>query len=133
MLTTWQSAVSISIERAYISDTPVIKFKIPVADSIISIALQHIDSACNLILSNNTNIKQEVLRRTNRHISFETTRTAQKTPLPTILCCRGTSLQSCYLATVGGYTNRLTDIRVQEFFYCCIYSLPRELVYQAVA
>jgi hypothetical protein len=75
MLTIWQSALSISTERAYISDTLVIKFKIAVADSIISIELQHVNSACNLILSNNTNIKPEVLR-TNHHPSFETTWTA---------------------------------------------------------
>jgi hypothetical protein len=34
-------------------------------------------------------IKQEVLGRTNRLLSFDTTRTAQKMTVPTILRCRG--------------------------------------------
>jgi hypothetical protein len=56
----------------------------------------------------------------------------------------GTSLPSCYLATIGGYTDRPTDSplirhgqhgkwRVQQFFFCSVYSLPRERVYRAVA
>jgi hypothetical protein len=43
----------------------------------------------------------------------------------------GTSLQSCYLAMIGGYTDRPTDTRVQQLFYCCVYSLMRERVYRA--
>jgi hypothetical protein len=38
------------------------------------------------------------------------------------------SLPSCYLATIGVYIDRPTDTRVQQFFYCCVYSLPRECV-----
>jgi hypothetical protein len=33
-------------------------------------------------------IRQDVLRRTNRLRSFDTARAAQKTTLPIILCCR---------------------------------------------
>jgi hypothetical protein len=109
MPTIRQSAVSISTERVYISDTPVVKFKIAVADSIISIVLKHIDSACNSILFNNTNIK-EALRRTaffplkwhrpNRKRRFRHMR-------PTILVllhlffAAGTCLSSRCLATKG--------------------------------
>jgi hypothetical protein len=35
----------------------------------------------------------------------------------------GTSLPSCYLAIIGGYTNRPTDTRVQQLFYCSLYYL----------
>jgi hypothetical protein len=45
----------------------------------------------------------------------------------------GTSLQSCYIAAIRGYTDRPTDKRVQQFFSCCVYSLPQERVYWAVA
>jgi hypothetical protein len=41
----------------------------------------------------------------------------------------GTSLPNCYLATIEGYT----DTRVEQLFYCCVYSLPRESGYRAVA
>jgi hypothetical protein len=45
----------------------------------------------------------------------------------------GRSLLSCHQATIGAYTDRPTDIRIQQFFYCCVYSLPKESVYRAVA
>jgi hypothetical protein len=56
----------------------------------------------------------------------------------------GTILKSCYLATIGRYTDRPTysslvthephiKRRIQQFFYCCMYSLSREPVYRAVA
>jgi hypothetical protein len=32
----------------------------------------------------------------------------------------GMSLLSCYLATIGGYTDRPTDTGIQQFFYCSI-------------
>jgi hypothetical protein len=37
----------------------------------------------------------------------------------------GTSLPSCYLSAIGWYT----DTRGQQFFSCCVYSLPREHAY----
>jgi hypothetical protein len=56
----------------------------------------------------------------------------------------GTFLPRCSLATIGEYTDRSTDpllirhgphrkLCVQQFFYCGVYSLPRERVYQAGA
>jgi hypothetical protein len=45
----------------------------------------------------------------------------------------GTSLPSRYLAMIGGYTDRPTDTRIQQFLYCCVYSLSWERVYRAVA
>jgi hypothetical protein len=55
----------------------------------------------------------------------------------------GTSLPSCYLATIGKYTDRPTDsplIRhgphrkcIQQLFYCCMHSMMRERVYQTVS
>jgi hypothetical protein len=44
-----------------------------------------------------------------------------------------TYLPSCYLATIGGYRDRFTDTRVQQFFYCCVYPLLRERVHGAVS
>jgi hypothetical protein len=46
-------------------------------------------------------IRQEVLGRTNRLLSFDMKRTAQET----------TSLQSFYVAIIGAYTGRSTDTR----------------------
>jgi hypothetical protein len=40
---------------------------------------------------------------------------------------------SCYLRTISGHTDRPTDIGVQQFFYSCLYSLPQECLYLAVA
>jgi hypothetical protein len=48
------------------------------------------------------NHKQEVLGRTNRLLSFDTMRTAEKTTSPTILFAAGTSLPSSYLLIIGG-------------------------------
>jgi hypothetical protein len=45
----------------------------------------------------------------------------------------GTSLPSCYLATIGRDIDRPIDTRVQQFFYSCVYSLLQGRVYQAVA
>jgi hypothetical protein len=36
-------------------------------------------------------------------------------------------------ATIGGYTDTSTDTHVQQFIYSCVYSLPRESDYRAVA
>jgi hypothetical protein len=41
-------------------------------------------------------------------------------------------LPRCYLAMIERYIDRPTDTRVQQFFYCCVYPLPRERVYRAV-
>jgi hypothetical protein len=38
----------------------------------------------------------------------------------------GTSLRIGYLATIGRSRDRSTDTRVQQFFYCFVYSLQRE-------
>jgi hypothetical protein len=75
-------------------------------------------------------IIQDVLGRTNRLLSFDTTRTAQKTT-PPILRCRGNVFTGLLPRTIGGYTDRPTDSPlithgphrkwcVQQFFYCCI-------------
>jgi hypothetical protein len=42
-----------------------------------------------------------------------------------------TTLPSCYLATIGGYRDRPTSTRVQQF-YCCVYSLLQIDDYRAV-
>jgi hypothetical protein len=54
--------------------------------------------------------KQDVLRRANRILSFDT-RLHRKRRLQQIFVAAGTSLLSHYLATIGGYTDRLTDTR----------------------
>jgi hypothetical protein len=56
----------------------------------------------------------------------------RKRRLQQIFVAKGTYLRSYYLATIGGYTDRPTDTRVQQLFYC-VYSLPRGRVYHAVA
>jgi hypothetical protein len=88
--------------------------------------------------------QQDQLGRTSRIFSFDTMRTAYKTTLQQFLSAPGKPLPSCYLATTEGYRDRPTDFhlirhgqhrnwRVQQFFYCCVYSLSRERVYQAAA
>jgi hypothetical protein len=68
----------------------------------------------------------------------------RKLRLQQFFVATGTSLPSFYLATVGGYTDRPTDSplirhrphrkwRGQQFICCCVYSLPLERVWWAVA
>jgi hypothetical protein len=56
----------------------------------------------------------------------------------------GTILTSCYLTMRGEYTDRNIDSplikyrqhrkwRIHQFFYCCVYSLPRKRVYLIIA
>jgi hypothetical protein len=75
-------------------------------------------------------VKQEVLGRTNRRLSFDT---AWTRPLQQLFLAARMSLPSSYLVTIGGYTDRPTETLVQQLSYCCVYSLPRERVYRAVA
>jgi hypothetical protein len=75
-------------------------------------------------------VKQEILGRTSSLLTFDTTRTAYKTTPPTILCCHGNVFTEFLPSSDGGDTH--TDTRVQQFFHCCVYSLPRERVYLAM-
>jgi hypothetical protein len=45
----------------------------------------------------------------------------------------GMTSLSCCLAMIGRCTDRPTDTRVEQFFYSCMYLLPWEYVYKAVA
>jgi hypothetical protein len=63
-----------------------------------------------ILLKNRLNIKQEIVGTTNR-LLFYMTRTEQKTTSTTIFDAAGTSLPSCYLATIRGYTDNPTDTR----------------------
>jgi hypothetical protein len=47
----------------------------------------------------------------------------RKRRLQQFFLATGRSLPSSSLATIGGYTDKPTDTRVQQFFYCCVYSL----------
>jgi hypothetical protein len=80
----------------------------------------------------------QVLGRTNRLLSFDTKRTAQKVTPPIIFIAAGMFLPSCYLATIGGHTERPIvspsirhrphrKSRIQQFFYCCVYSFRRHV------
>jgi hypothetical protein len=51
---------------------------------------------------------------------------------PTILRCRENVFTEL-LPSNDKVIHRSTDTHVQQFFYCCVYSLPRERVYRAVA
>jgi hypothetical protein len=64
--------------------------------------------------------------------------------LQQFLVAAGTSLRGCYLVTIGRHTYRTIGsplIRqgshrkwpVQQFFYRCVHSLPREHAYRAMA
>jgi hypothetical protein len=44
----------------------------------------------------------------------------------------GISLPSFDLATIRGYKDTSTDTRVEQFFYCFLYSMQWEHVYRAV-
>jgi hypothetical protein len=57
----------------------------------------------------------------------------RKRRLQKFIVVAGKSLPSCYQATIREYINRPIDTRVQHFFYCCVYLLPREHVHRAVA
>jgi hypothetical protein len=63
--------------------------------------------------------------------------------LPTILRCHGNVFTELLPSNDKGKTNKPTDspltrhgphrkLRVQQFLYCCVYSLQRERVYRAV-
>jgi hypothetical protein len=56
---------------------------------------------------------QEILRRINRLLSFDTTRNNRKRRLQQFFVTAGTSLPLYYLATMWGYTDRPTHTRVQ--------------------
>jgi hypothetical protein len=77
--------------------------------------------------------KEVVLEKTNRLLSSDTTWTHRKRRLQQFFVAAGTSLPSCYLGTIGEYTDRPTDTRVQQFFYFFAYLLPRERVFRAFA
>jgi hypothetical protein len=63
----------------------------------------------------------QILGRTDHLLSTDTTRTTKETRLlQQFFFVAGTSLSSYYLATIGGYRDRLTDTHVQQFFYCCM-------------
>jgi hypothetical protein len=77
------------------------------------------------------NNKQKVLERTNILLSFDTTWTTQKSTPQQFFIAVETSLSSCYLARIRGYTDTPADSpftwhgahrkwRVQRFFYCCV-------------
>jgi hypothetical protein len=87
---------------------------------------------------------QDVLGRINRLLSFDTTRTKEKRCLQQFCFVTGKCLPSHWFAMIKGHTDRPTNSpliqhgpssrrRVQQFFHCCMYSLPRERVYRSVA
>jgi hypothetical protein len=76
--------------------------------------------------------KQEVLERPNRLLSYNTTWSAQKTPPPTVLHCRGNVFTELFPSNDIGI-HRPPQTRGQQFFYRCVYSLLRQRVYRAVA
>jgi hypothetical protein len=43
------------------------------------------------------------------------------------------TLPSCFLATIRGYTDRPTETQIQQILHYCMYSLPLKRVYLAVA
>jgi hypothetical protein len=78
----------------------------------------------------NRTIQQELLGRTNRLLTCTRTRhgSHRKRRLQQFFVAAGTSLPSCYLATIRGYT----DTHDQQLFYCCVYSLPRQRLHRVV-
>jgi hypothetical protein len=85
-----------------------------------------------------------VLKRSVGYWAFDMTRTSYKTTPQQLFVAAGTCLTNRCLADVEGYTDRPTDSTLlrhgshrkrhpQQFFCCCVYSLPRERVYLAVA